>query len=93
MDIISSTGFQFNNAVITDIIKIATHINSEGDIITLQNLLAESKENLILIGMGEKGAVTRIEFPKLGSKLTFCSAQLNTAPGQISLEEMVRQIS
>jgi len=73
-----------------DIIKIATQINAEKDIEILEKLLANNPDkNLVIIGMGELGVKTRIEFPKKGSKLTFCSFQQSTARGQITLKEMV----
>lgn len=78
-----------------DIIKIATLINLGRDIEALKELLIENNKdrNLIVIGMGGRGLTTRLEFPKLGSLLTFCSYQQSTAAGQISLEEMVKNIT
>lgn len=75
-----------------DIVKIATFIREEKDILTLQNLLADKDENLVIIGMGEKGIKTRTDFPKLGSKFTFVNVEQSTAPGQINLSEMVKAL-
>ena len=42
----------------------------------------------ILISMGEKGQKTRIRAEEVGSVLTFASAGVSSAPGQISVAEM-----
>lgn len=74
-----------------EIIKIATMVNNDQDIGNLVKILLNKKENekIIVIGMGEKGKITRILGPLLGSFLTFASTQYGeTAPGQIDIEKM-----
>ena len=52
--------------------KIAVSTRSEQDIATLRALLHEEcPVPLCLLGMGPLGAQTRVEFPKLGSCLTY----------------------
>ncbi|GAB5047227.1 type I 3-dehydroquinate dehydratase [Thermodesulfovibrio sp. TK110] len=73
-----------------DVIKIATMVNDREDIERLALfLLNHRKSNIIVIGMGERGKLTRIIFPALGSIITYASLNTSSAPGQISLQELV----
>ena len=56
-----------------DLVKIATHVYSERDAARLAGfILAYGKDlNLIIIGMGAYGLMTRIEFAQYGSPITF----------------------
>lgn len=74
-----------------DVVKIATTVKSDDDNQTLFRLLVDrpGEEEWIIIGMGEKGKITRIMAPILGSMLTFASTQYgSSAPGQIDIDEM-----
>lgn len=77
-----------------DVVKIAVNINSNQDIKTLELLLKTHKDKgLIVIGMGQKGARTRLEFVHLGSLLTFaCHPDYATAPGQITYQEIYKKL-
>jgi len=68
-----------------DIVKIATHVADDRDIETLGRVLAERPApNLVVIGMGENGAPTRLLFPGQGSLFTFAAkGDRATAPGQL----------
>lgn len=68
-----------------DVVKIATHIADDGDIETLGRLFAERPApHLVVIGMGENGAPTRLMFPEKGSLFTFAAkGDRATAPGQL----------
>lgn len=73
------------------VIKIATTINDDQDIKNLFQILLGKKKNekIIVIGMGEKGRVTRILGPILGSFLTFASTKYGkSAPSQIDINKM-----
>lgn len=73
-----------------DVIKIATMVNQREDMERLALfLLNHRKSNTIVIGMGEKGKLTRIIFPAFGSLITYASLNISSAPGQISLQDMV----
>lgn len=77
-----------------DIIKIATFVHTNKDIKTLLHILINKNEDdkMIVIGMGEKGKITRVINPLLGSYLTFASNKNSqSAPGQINVQSM-RQI-
>lgn len=72
-----------------DIVKIAAQVNRTADLQTLARILVTHPHTpMIVIGMGERGRISRLAFPALGSVLTFASAGETTAPGQIPLEEM-----
>jgi 3-dehydroquinate dehydratase-1 len=74
-----------------DIIKLATMIKKRKDVDNLFKILIDmkSRQKLIVVGMGEKGKMTRIIAPLLGSYLTYASTELGkTAPGQIDLMKM-----
>jgi 3-dehydroquinate dehydratase-1 len=74
-----------------DIMKFAVKINKQDDIERLAKILVSRKvnEDMIVIGMGQKGKITRVIFPLLGSYLTFASVDGKTsAPGQIDIKEL-----
>lgn len=69
-----------------DIIKIATMAKHDDDNNKLFKLLMNKKlsEEMIIVGMGEKGKLTRIMSPLMGGFLTFANIKgQSTAPGQI----------
>ncbi len=72
-----------------DIIKIACMVNEERDNARLLGLL-DHERTMIVVGTGEKGKITRIVAPLLGSFCTFASYASGkaTGPGQLSVEEM-----
>lgn len=71
-----------------DMVKIATFAQKEKDNITVLNLL-QDKKPLAVMCMGQKGMVSRVAGPMLGSQLAFVAASENTrtAPGQLTLKE------
>lgn len=75
-----------------DIIKIAAQVNNWSDNTVLFELIRVLKEKKILAiatGMGEKGKISRIGCPLLGSFLTYVALdeKSKTAPGQLTLAE------
>lgn len=72
-----------------DIAKIACKANSGRDSARLLGLL-DSEKQVIAIGMGEMGKITRVAAPFLGSPFTFASLAggKETAEGQIGKERM-----
>lgn len=74
-----------------DILKLATMVNKEYEVTKLYRLLTNKphKEERIVIGMGEKGRMTRILGPLLGSYLTFAASEYGeSAPGQIDIDKL-----
>jgi 3-dehydroquinate dehydratase-1 len=75
------------------VVKIATLTTTEADVATLRALFHEScPAPLCVLGMGALGAQTRVEFPKLGSCLTYGYLDAPVAPGQVSARELMRQL-
>jgi 3-dehydroquinate dehydratase I len=73
------------------VVKVATFTTNKNDIATLRALLHEEcPAPLCLIGMGPFGAQTRIEFPKLGSCLTYGYLDAPVVAGQISARELTQ---
>lgn len=74
-------------------VKIVTLVRSRADLETLRRLLAAGcGAPLCVMGMGELAQPTRIEFPCLGSCLTYGYIDRPAAPGQLPAAELVRQL-
>jgi 3-dehydroquinate dehydratase I len=75
------------------VIKVATLTKTEEDVAVLRSLFEENcPAPLCVLGMGPLGPRTRIEFPKLGSCLTYGYLDAPVAPGQVSAHELMRQL-
>lgn len=75
------------------IVKIAVQVNATDDIRILEELLSEpAPAPLCLIGMGEMGRATRIDFPRHGSCLAYGHLDGSTAPGQWSCAELAEKL-
>jgi 3-dehydroquinate dehydratase type I len=73
-----------------DIAKVATFVNAWADNQRLLSLLGRRwPKPVIVIGMGEVGQITRIIGPSRGSFLTYAAATNASAPGQLSVTEML----
>jgi len=68
-----------------DIAKLATAAQTIEDSARILGLYAYAK-NLVLLGMGDAGKITRIASPKLGAAFTFAALtdDTATAPGQMT---------
>lgn len=76
-----------------DVAKIACLSNSRKDSARLMSLYSKYN-NLIAIGMGKVGVITRIASLQLGAPFTFASIEDDvTAPGQISYLDMEKLIN
>ena len=76
-----------------DLVKIACMVNSNQDNARLLGLLNDEKP-LVIVGMDEKGRITRIVAPLLGSVFTYASLSKGkeSAPGQMTKEELEKLI-
>ena len=74
-----------------DIAKIACMVNGGEDAARLLGLL-DHRRRLVVIGMGEKGRITRVAAPLLGSEIAYASTGKGkeSAPGQIEEKELER---
>jgi 3-dehydroquinate dehydratase-1 len=72
-----------------DYVKIATNSCSEADNARILGLY-ENNKKLIAFCMGEKGVITRLAAPLLGSLFTFAALNSGcaTAPGQLTVEQL-----
>ena len=72
-----------------DVAKIACLANSDDDVVNLIKMYRKQGRKIVL-GMGEKGMLTRVAAPVLGAEFTFAAADKEsaTAPGQLSVKEM-----
>lgn len=76
-----------------DVVKVAARCNSRDDVARLAAFtLAHRHENVITIGMGPHGLVSRIFFPSLGSLLTYTFLGAPTAPGQLNCRDTLKYL-
>ena len=71
-----------------DYVKLAAMTKSHQDVRTLAAFtLKNAKLGLIVVAMGAHGAVSRVFFPALGSRLTYAHAGEHAVPGQLDFAE------
>lgn len=76
-----------------DIVKVAARCNSRDDVCRLAAFtLAHQHEQVITIGMGAHGLVSRVLFPALGSLLTYTFLGEPTAPGQLNCKDTLKYL-
>ena len=76
-----------------DLLKLAVMPRDAGDVLTLLSATWEMKEQyakqpVVTMSMGAKGAVSRLAGEIFGSVMTFGSAGVASAPGQVSVPEL-----
>ena len=75
------------------VVKIAAFTRTEDDLAALRTLFQrQCPASLCVLGMGPLGAQTRVEFPKLGSVLTYGYLDAPVAPGQVSARELMQEL-
>lgn len=81
------------NSYGADIVKITTMSHGKKDNANLLELF-NTDSRIVALGMGEKGKITRIIAPFLGSEFTFAATDQGepTAPGQITYQELKKII-
>ncbi len=74
-----------------DIVKVACQTDSSTDVAVLTEMLLRSGgKNLVVIGMGRHGLITRLSFSTYGSLFTFAYVgDTITAPGQLHIDATV----
>ncbi|HHX98950.1 MAG TPA: type I 3-dehydroquinate dehydratase [Kiritimatiellia bacterium] len=75
-----------------DVVKIATMVQSSGDLARVLALPAQFKKPVSILGMGPLGAVSRVALPCAGSCLVYGSLGAATAPGQLSCRTLAREL-
>jgi len=77
-------------ATSAQIAKVATHVNRWADNRRIFDALARKWDKpIIATGMGDLGQITRIAGPSRGSFLSYAFSGNESAPGQISLKDML----
>ena len=76
-----------------DLLKLAVMPRNAGDVLTLLSATLEmneqyAKQPVVTMSMGAKGAVSRLAGEVFGSAMTFGSAGVASAPGQVSVPEL-----
>lgn len=76
-----------------DLLKLAVMPRDAGDVLTLLSATWKMKEQyatqpVVTMSMGAKGAVSRLAGEVFGSVMTFGSAGVASAPGQVSVPEL-----
>lgn len=76
-----------------DLLKLAVMPQSAGDVLTLLSATVEMNETyarqpVVTMSMGARGAVSRLSGELFGSAMTFGSAGVASAPGQVSVPEL-----
>jgi 3-dehydroquinate dehydratase-1 len=78
-----------------DYIKIigkATSVEDNLKMLTLPQFAEKKGIQIVAFAMGRKGTISRILSPIFGAAFTFASLDEATAPGQIPLDEMKKNL-
>ncbi len=78
------------NSMDADIRKGAFKVNNLRDLVSIADAASSVKGKHVLLGMGPLGTVTRIRQDVLGNEFSFGYVGEPTAPGQLSVDEMLR---
>ena len=74
-----------------DVVKLACQVNEPADNIRLLSLCDE-KEQLVIVGMGPLGVITRVAGPLLGALFTYAAPkkEMETATGQLTKDALLQ---
>ncbi len=76
-----------------DIVKYAFNTKSKDDVGRILSVTYKNREkNLIAIGMGEMGRITRVAGFFFGSIMTYTFVGKSFAPGQIELDKLIEEL-
>lgn len=76
-----------------DVVKIAATVNTSADLARLFALPAGAKGPICVLGMGDRGSVSRVALPCAGSCLVYGSLGKATAPGQLSCRQLAKELA
>ena len=76
-----------------DVVKIATQVNTPADLARLFALPTCAKGPICVMGMGERGSVSRVALPCAGSCLVYGSLGKAMAPGQLSCRQLAKELA
>lgn len=74
-----------------DLYKIAVMIHSSAEALSLLSFMKENQPNVVVMGMGPYGEITRILSPIFGGRFVYASLNqgLSTAPGQLTVKQLL----
>ena len=74
-----------------DVVKLACQVNEPADNIRLLSLY-DKEEQLVIVGMGPLGVITRIAGPLLGALFTYAAPkkEMETATGQLTKDTLLQ---
>ena len=75
------------------IVKIAATARTEAELARLFALPASAGGAICVLGMGERGGISRVALPCAGSCLAYGSLGPATAPGQLPCRELARELA
>ena len=76
-----------------DVVKIATQVRSAADLARLMALPALAQGPIAVLGMGTRGAISRVALPCAGSCLTYGALDIATASGQLTCRELAKELA
>ena len=86
----AETLIKIMDAMNGDIVKGAFAVNSSDDLVRLFDISQRVGKRHVIIGMGELGKITRIRQKLMGNEFTFAYVGNETAPGQMSVRDMIK---
>ncbi len=75
-----------------DVVKIAAQVRGSADLARLFALPAQAQGPVCVLGMGARGAISRVALPCAGSCLAYGALGRPTAPGQMTCRELARAL-
>jgi 3-dehydroquinate dehydratase I len=75
-----------------DVVKIAATVRNPADLSRLFALPAEATGPICVLGMGGRGAISRVALPCAGSCLAYGALDAATAPGQPTCRQLAKDL-
>ena len=76
-----------------DVVKIATMVNGPRDLARLFALPVQAKGPICVLGMGDRGGISRVALPCAGSCLAYGALGKATAPGQWRCRDLAKELA
>ena len=76
-----------------DVVKIAAMVKTPRDLARLYAVPTQAKGPICVLGMGQRGSVSRVALPCAGSCLAYGSLEEATAPGQWNCLNLAKELS
>ena len=76
-----------------DVVKIAAQVRNAADLARLFAWPAQAGGPICVLGMGPKGAISRVALPGAGSCLAYGALEAATAPGQLRCRDLAKELA